>query len=56
LLVPPANIDFLSKALVEMKDKYTEYNPELIRKDCIKRFNEDTIMHELSNLYKKALN
>ena len=56
LLVPPANIDFLSKALVEMKDKYTEYNPELIRKDCIKRFNEDTIMHKLSNLYKKALN
>ena len=56
LLVPSENIDFLSKALVEIKDKYTEYNPELIRKNCIKRFNENTIMHKLSNLYEKAFN
>jgi glycosyltransferase involved in cell wall biosynthesis len=56
LLVPSENIDFLSKALVEIKDKYTKYNPELIRKDCIKRFNENTIMHKLSNLFEKALN
>lgn len=56
LLVPSNDIDFLSEALVEIKNSYKEYNPELIRKDCIQRFNENKIMLKLTDLYENALN
>lgn len=50
-LVPVENVEALSDAMEAMKENYTSYNQEQIRKQCIERFSEQAIIEQLTNIY-----
>lgn len=56
LIVPVEDIDSLSEAMVKIKNSYSDYNSDLIREDCIRRFSEKAVIRKLEIIYKSITN
>jgi len=39
-----------------MKREAKNFNPEIIRKDCIERFGKDAVILKLNKLYSEVIN
>ena len=53
ILVPPQDVLRLGEAMVTMRENIGFYNATWIRNDCIARFGTQTVVGQLSNVYKK---
>ncbi|GAB7388783.1 glycosyltransferase [Bacillaceae bacterium] len=51
LLVPVNDVEALGKALKYMVDQYEQYDPELIRRDCIEKYSEEAVVSKLNEIY-----
>jgi glycosyltransferase involved in cell wall biosynthesis len=54
VLVPRQDIERLGEAMAQMFRKNEKYDAAWIRKDCIERFGSQTIVKELSSVYRQV--
>lgn len=55
VLFRPGDISDLANALVNVSDLAGQFNPLKIRKDCLSRFGESTVVSQLLNTYERVL-
>ncbi|MDB2426117.1 glycosyltransferase [bacterium] len=49
--VPLQDVESLSKAMLQIKDNYHEYDPELIRSECLAQYSGENIANQLLEIY-----
>ena len=55
ILVPPGDIDALAKAMERMLENYSQYEPAKIRSECVAKFGEAAIIHQLEVIYQNVI-
>jgi glycosyltransferase involved in cell wall biosynthesis len=55
LIVPVENIKALSESMEKIVNSIEDYNSDLIRDDCLKRFSEKAVITQIGNVYSKSL-
>jgi glycosyltransferase involved in cell wall biosynthesis len=56
ILVKNGNKEDLTKAMIEIKKTYAQYDSKKIRKNCIQRFGEEIVLDQLTKIYSEAIN
>lgn len=51
ILVKPGEVLLLAKALVEIKETISQYDPIAIREDCLRRFSRQVFFERLNSIY-----
>lgn len=55
LLVPVEDINALSEAMRYLFTHYENYNPAIIRNNCINKYSEEVIIGKISDIYNESL-
>ena len=55
LKVPYGDLDALGKAMRQMAERRSQYDPETIREQCIARFSADTVCSAIEKIYHEVL-
>ena len=55
LLVPPGDVESLSKAMSYVKRNYSKYNSREIRNYCVRRFGKRAVASDLENAYREVV-
>jgi glycosyltransferase involved in cell wall biosynthesis len=56
MVVPEGNIPLLAAAMKQMKENYFRYQSKEIRRRCVERFSEETIISQLEEIYARLVN
>ena len=55
LLVPVGDIDALGQAMVDIQNKFHQFDSHQIRHDCIAKFGEQAVIGQLASIYSNVL-
>ena len=53
--MPPGSVNELSKAMRQMVENYSSYNPHQIRESCAQRYGNEAFVQKLNKIYAEVV-